>query len=900
MQPVSALPPGTILGEEKYKILAACGQGGFGITYTGWDFSLERNVAIKECFPQEICVRDPESMQMQPRAPELQDAYMMAMADLQKEARLLAKLNHPNIVQVHDVFAANGSLFCVMHWLEGDTLRTVLDAAEAEDAPLPPERGEAWLRQLLDALAHMHAQGIIHRDIKPENIMFDETGRPVLVDFGSAVNLSRLTHTLSQGAFSAAYAAPEQISGKGEIGPWTDFFSLASTWYEVFSNCAPEETLRRMMEDSLEPLAKLVPERVQSSPHLAAGIMCNLALSTAARCQSAADWLGMLDGAPVLKPEPNPVSKPAPRSKPRRLLWLYALAAAALGWFAVDIFSPAKQETPQEQQDAAPDLDALTERAWDYYGLDKLLEKNRQFEADGAKLTAQFSRDCSKLRERCRGNQALAEDSGPANREFESIAATCKEKLKALDKRYESEVVEPFRAALDSMESGQGWPGLSTAEKLALMHTVSSRVNSRAARQCENYSFYILNSTNNFYQLKNDEESMLRDVFSQVREEFWAERDKQMRARQEEEKRQREREKVLNTEALYHKVHEQSGMVELMQKAEQMKKEYAAIPVEGLKAMESIAGEGIAKAKAAPMDDVSKIESDANTKILACERECRMKMGDFRERFRTEVAQPLRDISNNCERSSKFSFVTEDERDLLPGIRERISMEIEPHRNLPNVASPDEDGPRAMLHREMKLVRAQKEKERDEAVAELYRRVVDVKKLESLAAQRQELNRQRHGLFKECEEKVESYAAKVVPQIKARPRKEWDAAIDAAEQVASNICYDYEQKEKPLIEESQKVASAARSYLNRIKSAKGKEFAGLSDGEKKLLPRVSTMAREKLDGGEWSWDVTSPMMESGIFFPVNMIESRVYKGVDTDALQQEEEEETMDEEELGL
>lgn len=60
------------------------------------------------------------------------------------------------------------------------------------------------------------------------------------------------------------------------------------------------------------------------------------------------------------------------------------------------------------------------------------------------------------------------------------------------------------------------------------------------------------------------------------------------------------------------------------------------------------------------------------------------------------------------------------------------------------------------------------------------------------------------------------------------------------------------------------------------------------------------MAREKLDGGEWSWDVTSPMMESGIFFPVNMIESRVYKGVDTDALQQEEEEETMDEEELGL
>ncbi len=887
MQPVSALPPGTILGEEKYKILAACGQGGFGITYTGWDFSLERNVAIKECFPQEICVRDPESMQMRPRTPELQDAYMMAMADLQKEARLLARLNHPNIVQVHDVFAANGSLFCVMHWLEGDTLRTVLDAAEAGDAPLPPERGEAWLRQLLDALSHMHAQGIIHRDIKPENIMFNETGRPVLVDFGSAVNLSRLTHTLTQGAFSAAYAAPEQISGKGEIGPWTDFFSLASTWYEVFSNCAPEETLRRMMEDSLEPLAKLVPERVQAAPHLAAGIMCNLALSTAARCQSAAEWLGMLDGAPA----PKPVQKPAPasRPKPRRLLWLYALAAAALGWFAVDIFSPAKQGPPREQQDAAPDLDALTERAWDYYGLDKLLEKNRQFEADGAKLAAQFSRDCSKLRECCRGNQALAEDSGPVNREFESIAATCQEKLNELDKRYEREVAEPFRAALDSMESGQGWPGLSTAEKLALMHTVSSRVNSRVVGQCENYNFYILNSTNNFYQLKSEEDSKLRDVLSQVRTEYRAERDKQMRARQEEEKRQREREKERNTEALYLKVHEQSGMVQLMQKAEQMKKEYAAIPVEGLEAMERIAREGIAKAKAAPMEEGSKIKSDADVKILACEREYRKKMSDFRERFRTEVEQPLRDISNNCNRSSEFSFVAEEERDLLPGIRERISKEIEPHRELPYVAGPDEDGPRAMLRREMKMVRAQKEKECGAAVESLYHRVVDVKKLDSLAARRQELNRQRRGLIKECDEKVESYAAKVVPQIKARPRKEWDAAIDAAEQVASNICYEYEQKEKPLIEESQKVASAARSYLNCIENAKGREFAGLSDGEKKLLPRVSTMAREKLDGGEWSWDVTSPMMESGLFFRGNMIESRVYKGVDTASLQDEEE-----------
>ena len=128
MQAVAALPPGTILGNEKYRILGARGQGGFGITYAGWDFALERNVAIKECFPQDICVRDAGTLQIAPRTPALQDAYLAAMADLQKEARLLAGLNHPNIVQVHDVFAANGSLFCVMHWLEGDTLRDRIES----------------------------------------------------------------------------------------------------------------------------------------------------------------------------------------------------------------------------------------------------------------------------------------------------------------------------------------------------------------------------------------------------------------------------------------------------------------------------------------------------------------------------------------------------------------------------------------------------------------------------------------------------------------------------------------------------------------------------------------------------------------------------------------------------
>ena len=889
MELVAALPPGTFLGEkQKYRILGVCGQGGFGITYAGWDISLERNVAIKECFPQEICERDGDTAAIMPRTPALQDAYLMAMADLQKEARLLAKLNHPNIVQVYDVFAANGSLFCVMHWLEGDTLRDRLDAAEAADAPTAAEQAEAWLRLLLDALGYMHAQGIIHRDIKPENIMFDESGRPVLVDFGSAVNISRLTHTLTQGAFSAAYAAPEQISGKGEIGPWTDFYSLAATWYEVFSNCAAEETLRRMTEDSLHPLEKLVPERVHAAPRMAAGIMRNLGLRAAGRCQSAAEWLALLNGN----------RKARMRGKRRWLLWAGALlAAAVLGWCVAgpnDAPSGQDGETPPAADDAV-DLDALTERAWQHYELDKLLEKRKPFVEEKRKIISRYRKECAGLIERFRRDPTETDNLDVPRRAFAELHKQAQQQIDELEDRYQKAIFEPYEAICESMESGQGWKGLSAAEKLALMHAVSSRIRSRMYKACGGDGPYAIGNTADLAVAQNEEDGKFHDALSQVREKYQEERDKQRKARQEEEKRQKETERKRNTEALYEKVHAQSGMVELMQKAERMKKEYAAIPAEGLKAMERIAEAWIAKAKAAPEDDVPLVRADAYDRIQACEREYEKKTADFRSRYREEVTQPLNDIVDNCRRSSKFPFVTESERDLLPDIRNRIREEIEPYRDLPFVADADGEDAEKMLQDGIKELGRQREAEQDAAVEKLYHRVVDEKKLESLMARRKELERQSSALYKACTKEINAYADKVVPQIKAMPRKQWDAAIDAAEQQVAQISYKYELQDKPLVEESQKVASVANSYLDRIEHAKGKEFAGLTEEEKTLMPRVAHLAMVKVDGGEYQMGVTVPMTE-GCFVTGNPIEDRVYEGEPEEDI--DEEEGSMDE--LGL
>ena len=883
MQAVTALPPGTILGNEKYKILGARGQGGFGITYAGWDFSLERNVAIKECFPQEICVRDGGTLQIAPRTPALQDAYLAAMADLQREARLLAGLNHPNIVQVHDVFAANGSLFCVMHWLEGDTLRDRLDAAEAADAPIPQEQAEEWLRQLLEALGYMHAQGVVHRDVKPENIMFNESGRPVLVDFGSAVNISRLTRTLTQGAFSAAYAAPEQISGKGKIGAWTDLYSLAATWYEVFTNSAAEETVRRMMEDSLTPLDKLVPERVHAAPRMAAGIMRNLELRAANRCQSAAEWLAMLDGK----------AKPRRKGKRRSLLWACALAAAVLGWcVGGHDATPSGQNGGNipETADGEVDLDALTERAWQHYGLDKLLEKRKPFVEEKREIISRYRKECAGLIEHFRRDPSVTDNLDVPRRAFSELHKHAQQQIDELENRYEKEILEPYETIRESMESGQGWKGLSAAEKMALMHAVSSRIRSRMDKACGGTGLYSMGDPADLAVAQSEEDGKFHDALDSAREKYRAERDKQKKARQEEEKRQRETERKRNTEALYEKVHAQSGMVELMQKAERMKKEYAAIPAEGMKAMERIAQKWIAKAKAAPKDDVPLVRADGYDRIQACEREYEKKTADFRSRYREEVKQPLNDIVDNCRRSSKFTFVTESERDLLPDIRNRIRDEIEPYGDLPFVADADGETAEKMLQEGIKEIGRQREAERDAAVVNLYRRVVDEKKLESLMARRKELDRQSSALFKACQKEINDYADKVVPQIKAMPRKQWDAAIDAAEQQVAQISYKYELQEKPLVEESQKVASAANSYLDRIENARGKEFAGLTEEENKLMPRVAHLAMVKVDGGEYQMEVTVPMTE-GCFTMGNLIEDRVYEGEP----EEDDEEETMDE-----
>lgn len=291
-----ALPPQTRIGN--YKILKAIGQGGFGVTYVARDCSLERTVVLKECFPAQICCRA-EDGSVQPVHEEQRELYRLAMADMRREACTLARLNHERVVRVYEVFESQGGLFYVMPWLDGGTLEEVIAEAAAEGQPIEPEKARAWLLDVLDGLSYLHSQKFLHRDLKPANIMFDANARPVIIDFGAAV-FCGADDTITQGAFSPQYAAPEQVAGKGVLGEQLDLYALAATWYELLSGKLPEAAVKRMFTDDLVPLGELLGVG-SAAGVMVESVMKNLALQPSERCASAAEWRAWLleDKAPA-------------------------------------------------------------------------------------------------------------------------------------------------------------------------------------------------------------------------------------------------------------------------------------------------------------------------------------------------------------------------------------------------------------------------------------------------------------------------------------------------------------------------------------------------------------------------------------------------------------------------
>jgi len=287
LPPIQPLPPGYQL--EGYRIERQLSQGGFSIVYLAHD-EQDMPVAIKEYLPARLTQRSAASP-VPIIAEEHQAAFNQGMKGFFEEGRLLAGLDHPNVVRVLNFFRANGTAYLVMRYERGRTLQEHIQKHTGVIA-------ESFIRQvfsrLLNGLREVHMHKLLHLDIKPANIYLRIDGHPVLLDFGATrQGLGGNDATLSA-VHTPGFAAPEQ-TGSGEAqGPWTDIYAVGATLYACLAGNTPISAERRAKGEKLEPAQERW--RKEYSPQLLELIDWSMHLPIAERPQSVFSLQKVLNG----------------------------------------------------------------------------------------------------------------------------------------------------------------------------------------------------------------------------------------------------------------------------------------------------------------------------------------------------------------------------------------------------------------------------------------------------------------------------------------------------------------------------------------------------------------------------------------------------------------------------
>ncbi len=299
------LPPETILN-GKYLIGRVLGEGGFGITYLGWDLNLDMKVAIKEYYPAGFVTRENTvTTTVTPFSGDRREAYLNGLDKFVGEAKSLAKFYAlPGVVSVKDFFKENGTGYIVMEYIEGITLKQYL---QKEGGRLPVYQVLEWVKPLINSLSEMHERGIIHRDISPDNIMITRNGDIKLLDFGAARDISTDGGKSLSVLLKPGYAPEEQYRTRGSQGPWTDVYALCATIYKAITGETPPESMERVHEETLEPPTKL---GVSINAEKEAALLKGLAVLQKNRYQSMSELYEALIASDFLKDTADKDSEP--------------------------------------------------------------------------------------------------------------------------------------------------------------------------------------------------------------------------------------------------------------------------------------------------------------------------------------------------------------------------------------------------------------------------------------------------------------------------------------------------------------------------------------------------------------------------------------------------------------
>lgn len=240
-----ALPMGTKL-TDKIIIGRVMGKGGFGITYLAYDLRLDKVIAVKEYFPNGISYRTGAGTELTVVDPKSAETFEQGTEKFYTEAEMVSQFNgNPNIMGVYDYFRANNTVYLVMEYLSGITLKNYVK----KHGMLSDGQALYVMDKIVAALSITHSAGVLHRDISPDNIMICADGKVKLIDFGAARQIwaessSNLTVVMKPG-----YTPIEQYTKKGKQGAWTDIYSLGVSIYYALTGVILDDPYSRMDND---------------------------------------------------------------------------------------------------------------------------------------------------------------------------------------------------------------------------------------------------------------------------------------------------------------------------------------------------------------------------------------------------------------------------------------------------------------------------------------------------------------------------------------------------------------------------------------------------------------------------------------------------------------------------
>lgn len=283
------LMPGTQL-QNRYLVGKILGQGGFGITYIGFDLSLDIKVAIKEYFVLNQTSRD-NTVSNQLHWTDLKGFSLDVREAFLKEARKMAKIsNIPEVARVIDIFNENDTAYIVMEYVEGETLAVRM---KKQQRPITWEEVRQVFFPVLRAMELVHQKGVIHRDLSPDNLMLQPDRQVRILDLGAAKDLSSNHGASSMIVAKGGFSPVEQYGERGGSDPRTDIYAICATMYYALTGKVPQTAIDRLEEDTLD-FSLLAANGVPADA--VSAIRAGLAVRKSDRPSSMSELLALMQG----------------------------------------------------------------------------------------------------------------------------------------------------------------------------------------------------------------------------------------------------------------------------------------------------------------------------------------------------------------------------------------------------------------------------------------------------------------------------------------------------------------------------------------------------------------------------------------------------------------------------